>query len=323
MKIHSATSKNIKKAASIIRAGGLVAFPTETVYGLGADAFNPYAVARIFAVKKRPFFDPLIVHIGDFSLMKQLCGDIPSLAERLMRKFWPGPLTFILPKQKTVPGIVTAGLPTIAVRMPSHPVALAFLKKVNIPIAAPSANPFGSLSPTEAVHVTKHLGEAVDIVLDGGRCPVGVESTIIDLTAKKPVILRHGALPLEEIEQFAGKMNIHRGKSKPVCPGSFRYHYAPRTKLKLLSCSSDLGSDLSRKRGLLAFKAPKNRLSFFQKIEVLSPAGDLHEAAANLFSCLHKLDEEGLDVIYAEPVPEAGLGRAIMDRLRKAAQKTS
>lgn len=321
MKLVVATSSTIHQAATFIRAGGLVAFPTETVYGLGADALNPMAVAKIFEVKNRPRFDPLIVHIADVSLMEKLCTLGDERARKLIDRFWPGPLTLVLPKSEIVPEIVTAGLPTVALRMPAHPVALALIREAGTPVAAPSANPFGYLSPTTAEHVKEQLGEKVDMILDGGPCQVGVESTIINLSQPEAVLLRPGGLPLEQIEQTIGKVRIAAtDSSRPQAPGQLPRHYSPRTPLRILMGDTPRIPE-GKRVGLLAFRHPSENLPY-ERIEVLSPAGDLKEAAVNLFACLHKLDRAGLDVIYAEPVPAVGLGRAIMDRLMKAAAGT-
>jgi len=307
----------IRQAAEIIRQGGIVAFPTETVYGLGADAYNPLAVARVFEVKRRPFFDPLIVHIASPAHLKKLVKDIPSSARKLTEKLWPGPLTVVLFKEEHIPDIVTAGLPTVALRMPSHPMALSLIKESKCPIAAPSANPFGYLSPTTAEHVRGQLADQVDLILDGGPCPVGVESTIVSFSENKPRLLRPGGVSLEEIESIIGKVEINSIKDRPVAPGMLPRHYAPRTPIVLDWDEKHLDSYKGKKIGFLAFQEPKNFLQF-QHIEVLSKKGDLREAAANLFSAIRRLDALDLDLILAEAVPEAGLGRAIMDRLRRA-----
>ncbi len=307
-------NETLKKAAEIIKRGSLVAFPTETVYGLGADALNPKAVARIFEVKNRPRFDPLIVHIADFQDVERLWSKIDERAKLLMETFWPGPLTLVLSKSNIVPDIVTAGLDTVAVRMPSHQVALALIKMASVPIAAPSANPFGYLSPTEAIHVARQIGDKIELIIDGGKCPVGIESTVLAL-ADEPIVLRLGGLPVEEIERIIGPITISTSSPRPHSPGQLPRHYSPRTPLKIIRGEINLPKGI--RAGLLAFQEPQYNLPF-EKIEVLSPQGDFIEAAARLFSCLHELDFAGLDIIYAEPVPETGLGRAIMDRLRKA-----
>jgi L-threonylcarbamoyladenylate synthase len=310
----------IRRAAQIIRQGGIVAFPTETVYGLGADAYNPLAVARVFEVKRRPYFDPLIVHIASPAHLRKLVKDIPSSARKLTEKLWPGPLTVVLFKEEHVPDIVTAGLPTVALRMPSHPMALSLIKESKCPLAAPSANPFGYLSPTTAEHVRGQLGDQVDLILDGGPCPVGVESTIVSFSENRPRLLRPGGVSLEEIESIIGKVEISPIQNRPVAPGMLPRHYAPRTPIVLDWDEKHLDSYKGKKIGFLAFREPENFLQF-QHIEVLSKKGDFREAAANLFSAIRRLDALDLDLILAEAVPEAGLGRAIMDRLRRATSK--
>ena len=209
----------IEQAAKIIRKGGIVAFPTETVYGLGADAFNALAVARIFEVKGRPYFDPLIVHVANPADVEKLVKEIPPSAKKLMERFWPGPLTVVLLKVNNIPDIVTAGLRTVAIRMPNHPMALSLIKESRCPIAAPSANPFGYLSPTTAEHVREQLGDRVDLILDGGPCPVGVESTIVSFLEKKSRLLRPGGVPLEEIESIIGKVEVSPIDDRPSAPG--------------------------------------------------------------------------------------------------------
>ena len=311
----------IRQGAEIIRGGGIVAFPTETVYGLGADAYNPLAVARIFEVKRRPYFDPLIVHIAYPAHLKKLVKEIPSNAKKLTKKLWPGPLTVVLLKEEHIPDIVTAGLPSIAVRMPDHPMALSLIKQSKCPIAAPSANPFGYLSPTTAEHVREQLGDQVDLILDGGPCTVGVESTIVSFLDGKTRLLRPGGVSLEEIESVIGKVEISPIKEdKPSAPGMLSRHYAPRTPIVLDWSEKSLDSYKGRRIGLLAFRKPGTSLNF-NRIEVLSKKGDLREAAANLFTAIRRLDDLKLDLILAESVPEVELGRAIMDRLRRATSK--
>lgn len=310
----------IHRAAQIIQRGGIVAFPTETVYGLGADAFNPLAVARIFEVKRRPYFDPLIIHVANPVDVKKLVKEIPSNAKKLIERFWPGPLTVVFLKKEDIPDIVTAGLPTVAIRMPNHSMALALIKECKCPIAAPSANPFGYLSPTTAEHVRDQLGDQVDLILDGGSCPVGVESTIVSFSENKPRLLRPGGVSLEEIESIIEKVEISPIEGRPSAPGMLPKHYAPRTPIILDWSKKNYDSYKDKKIGLLAFKEQKNFLKFHQ-IEVLSKKGDLREAAANLFSAIRRLDAHYLDLILAESIPEVGLGRAIMDRLRRATSK--
>jgi L-threonylcarbamoyladenylate synthase len=324
------TAENLRLAADRLSLGELVAFPTETVYGLGAHALRPEALARIFEAKRRPFFDPLIVHVPDRSWMPRLCSRVDERAERLMDRFWPGPLTLVLPKTDLVPDLATSGLPTVAVRMPDHPVALGLLRAAGFPLAAPSANPFGRLSPTEASHVQAHFREGIALVLDGGPCAVGVESTILSLEGVTPVLLRAGGLPREDIESVVGPVESARpDPDRPRAPGQLPSHYAPRTPLRLLpgpasreTVRGSTESPETSRIGLLAFRdAPPDH--GFAAMEALSPDGDLRRAAANLFACLHRLDALGLDLLLAEPLPEIGLGLAIMDRLRKAAADSS
>lgn len=313
------TDEAIRRAASLLREGKIVAFPTETVYGLGACALNPKVVVRIFEVKERPFFDPLIVHVATLEMAEELCHiSADPRALRLVERFWPGPLTLVLPKKSVVPDIVTAGLPTVGVRMPAHPVALALIREAQVPVAAPSANLFGRLSPTLALHVARQLGDRVDLILDGGKCPIGVESTVLEL-GEEPVLLRPGGIPLEDIERVIGKVRTSPSRGIPRSPGQLPSHYAPRVPLRIVLQETP---PPGLRVGLLAFREVKHP-EYFAKVEVLSSSGDLREAAANLFTCLHRLEEADLDLIFAEPVPEVGLGRAIMDRLRKAEGKTT
>lgn len=318
MTLHTASPEMILHAASILQGGGLVAFPTETVYGLGADALNPAAVARIFEAKQRPFFDPLIVHVADrFQAAK--IADIPEKASVLMEAFWPGPLTLVMKKKEGVPDLVTSGLATVAVRVPAHPVALALIRAAGCPVAAPSANPFGFLSPTTAAHVEASLGEKADMILDGGPCSTGVESTIIDVSGDSPVLLRPGGIPAEDIEKITGPLGSSlQGHGKPSAPGQLEQHYAPRTSLEILPLEKIFTDARLEKAGVLLWKSPSEKFRS-RALEILSPCGSLNEAAQNLFAALHRLDQSGSEIILAEPVPENGLGRAIMDRLRKAA----
>ena len=314
-------AEQILRAAEIIRRGGIVAFPTETVYGLGADAFKPLAVARIFEVKRRPRFDPLIVHVAGDSDLEKLVLNVPSQAKALIERFWPGPLSVVLTKKESVPDIVTAGLPSVAIRMPRHPMALRFIEEAGCPIAAPSANLFGCLSPTTADHVCEQLGAQIDLILDGGPCEVGVESTIISFLEKIPRLLRPGGAPLEEIESIIGKVEVDpSGESLPAAPGMLPKHYAPQTPIMLDPDKKETNFLNDRKIGLLAFQKSEGNPKY-EHIEVLSKRGDLHEAAANLFAAIRRLDALNLDLIVAEPIPEIGLGRAIMDRLRRASAK--
>ena len=308
---------SIDKAVEILKKGDVVAFPTETVYGLGADALNPYAVAKIFEVKKRPKFDPLIVHIGERGWISAIGDYIPPEAEKLIDRFWPGPLTLILKKKVVIPDIVTAGLPTVAVRMPSHPVALQLIRNFNNPIAAPSANPFGYISPTNAQHVAKMLGEGVPLILDGGSSNYGIESTIVSFNEGKTYLHRHGAISIEELSTTVGPVYEKEKNSACEAPGQLPYHYAPIKPLKIIHSIDEI-HDI--KSSFLAFREPPET-PISKYVKVLSITGDMREAAANFFSYLIELDRDDVDIIYAENIPEAGLGKAMMERLMKASKK--
>ena len=311
---------SIRLAGSIILQGGLVAFPTETVYGLGCDALNPNAVARVFEAKQRPSFDPLIVHITDRAMLGAVVKSVPPTAYRLMDVFWPGPLTLVLPKRAHVPDLVTAGLPTVAVRMPSHPAAQALIREAGVPIAAPSANPFGYVSPTCAQHVVDGLGDRIDLVLDGGPCFLGVESTIVAMTGAWPELLRPGSVTLAEIRNVIGPATYTPATQNIAVPGQHPRHYATRTPMTILAAPGAKPVVHNHERaGLLAMSQPNHRDDQICAMEILSAAGDLREAARHLFAALRRLDERELDRIYAEPCAEFGIGLAIMDRLRRCA----
>jgi L-threonylcarbamoyladenylate synthase len=303
-----------------LRAGDVVAMPTETVYGLAGDGFNPTALARIFEIKHRPLYDPLILHFTETDAAFDVTRDVPEQARKLAAQFWPGPLTLVLPKRDTVPDLATSGLPKVAVRVPAHPVAQALLRAFGGPLAAPSANRFGRISPTDAAAVHAELGDAVPLILDGGPCAVGLESTVLDVSDGTITLLRAGGISVEEIERAAG-MPVARATpvdETPVAPGQLKHHYAPRKSLKLL----DSGDAVPFKSGagLLAFGALTEK--GFSAMENLSPSGDLREAAANFFRALRALDDNPLvEAIYAAPVPHHGLGLAINERLERAAHR--
>lgn len=314
MSIAPADAAAIARAADLLRQGLLVAFPTETVYGLGADAGNGRAVAAVFEAKGRPRFNPLIVHLADLAAANRLAM-LDARARRLAETFWPGALTLVLPKRAGAPisELVTAGLDTIALRVPSHPVARALLQAFGGAIAAPSANPSGALSPTEAEHVERGLGDKVALILDGGACTIGLESTIVGFEHATPTLLRAGAVPRADIERIIGEPLADPAPSAgaaPSAPGQLESHYAPRARLRLGALTAEPGEML------LAFgpDAPKGVPGLN-----LSPTADLREAAANLFAYLHILDETGIAGIAVTAIPEHGLGEAINDRLRRAA----
>lgn len=316
--IHTAGAgqRAIEEAAACLRAGGLVVFPTETVYGLGADALNPKAVARIFEVKQRPRFDPLIVHVADIGWLQDFAAAFPPAARKLADRFWPGPLTFVLPKKDVVPDLVTAGLPTVAVRMPRHPLAMDLIRRVGRPVAAPSANRFGSLSPSTAEDARAEVGDGADMVLDGGPCPVGIESTIVSFAGEQPILLRPGGLPIEDIEAVIGPVPPAAETGKfPESPGRLPRHYAPRTPLELVTAPPP---PAARARAGLLAPFPLPDVAGFARVEILSARGDPAEAAARFFRALRELDGAGLKIIFAIPGPEQGLWRAINDRLQRA-----
>ncbi len=312
---------DVRRAAEIIRRGGVVGMPTETVYGLAADALNPLAVAKIFEAKERPFFDPLIIHVADVFWLPRVVAEFPEQARLLAERFWPGPLTLILPKVAAVPDLVTSGLPSVGVRVPRHPVALDLLRQADCPLAAPSANLFGRISPTTAQHVVEQLGERIDYILDGGPCQVGVESTVLQLSPR-PCLLRPGGVSIEDLIEVIGPIEIgistdHPADEPQTAPGMLPQHYAPRTRLVL---SPGETRTANGRWGLLARQHGPHE-SDFEACEILSPDGDLREAASNFFAALRRLDDLGLDGIVAETFPETGLGRALNDRLHRAAAR--
>lgn len=324
----------VRAAVDVLNQGGVVALPTETVYGLTARALDPEAVAKIFAVKERPAFDPLIVHVWNLEGARAVAEwptETAVVLEKLARAFWPGPLTLVLPKKSVVPDIVTSGLPTVAVRAPSHPVFRRVLKACGEPLAAPSANRFGRISPTTASAVEKELGGRIPLILDGGACSEGLESTIIRVSQsadqKRPVIdiLRAGPITREMLKPFGVVKAKAPVSAAPEAPGQLPSHYAPATPLRLLGPDEVFTPEPGKSYGWLALDGtpdPRRGLvpEAFDAMAVLSPgSGKLSEAAIRLFALLRQLDEAGVDELLAEAVPETGLGAAIMDRLRRAA----
>jgi L-threonylcarbamoyladenylate synthase len=312
-RIVAASPAQTEQAAELLLAGGLVAFPTETVYGLGADATNDAAVARIFAAKGRPHFNPLIVHIIRLAAAERLAV-LDERARLAARRFWPGPLTLVLPRRPDsgLSLLCGAGLDTVALRVPIHGVGRDLLVSTGRPIAAPSANRSGRVSPTTAADVAAELGDEVDLILDGGPCPIGIESTVLDLTGALPVLLRPGGVPIEQLTEALGRIEIPDNvDGAPRSPGRLPSHYAPSLPVRLAATSARPGE------ALLAFgpEAPPG----FAEVLWLSQSGDLAEAAANLFAMLRRLDRPEFAGIAVMPIPETGLGRAINDRLRRAA----
>jgi L-threonylcarbamoyladenylate synthase len=327
-------AEGVERAAHLLRAGHIVAIPTETVYGLAAVAFDEHAVAHVFSVKERPVFDPLIVHLGDPRLddvvdVGRMSAAARRMVDALTEAFWPGPLTLVLPRGPRIPDLVVSGLDTVAVRMPRHPLALAVIRAVGAPLAAPSANRFGRISPTSAADVIAELGDRIPLVLDGGPCAVGVESTVIAVGEQGELtLLRPGGIPPEAMERIAGSPPRSRSSGvAPASPGMLPSHYAPRKRLLLLSPDRlpELGE--ARTLGLLAFSGDEiaaaaalaARTGRAVIARVLSPAGDLEQAARGLFAALRWLDASPAEVLLAEPIPGGGLGHAIRDRLARAA----
>lgn len=312
--------QNIDEAIRVLKNGELVGIPTETVYGLAGNALDPEVVLKIFEVKKRPAFDPLIVHIGNHTALDELILKIPAKAVKLASVFWPGPLTLILPKLKIIPDVVTSGLPTVAIRMPDHPLTLTLLNSLLFPLAAPSANPFGYVSPTTARHVADQLGHKISYILDGGECDIGIESTIIGFEGEDPVIYRLGGKSVEEIEDTVGRVRaIQTSSSRPSAPGMLLSHYAPGEKKVFLGQWDEYRKLLNRDETvLIRYREPDPDFPRDRQV-ILSESGDLREAAKNLFTTLRKLDAPGITYIVAELMPEEGFGRAINDRLRRAA----
>jgi len=312
------TGKDIDYAAQLLAGNELVAIPTETVYGLAGNALQVEAVSKIFAVKDRPSFDPLIIHTSAAGRLSQWTLPLPDPLRILAEKFMPGPLTLLVSKRPVIPDLVTAGSSLVAVRVPAHPLALALLEKVDFPLAAPSANPFGYISPTNAGHVEQQLGNKISYILDGGPCLVGLESTIVGLEKGQVTIFRKGGLPVETIEAIIGPVRVKAvSNSNPLAPGMLKSHYAPRVPLLLGDLEALSNQHTGKRIGVLAFSKGLQRIPIEQQI-ILSPSGNLQEAAQRLFAAMRQLDEMDIDLILAELLPEAGLGRAINDRLRRA-----
>ncbi|MBS3914280.1 MAG: threonylcarbamoyl-AMP synthase [Bacteroidetes bacterium] len=313
---------DIIKAAAILRSGGLVAIPTETVYGLAANALNSDAVAGIFKAKNRPFFDPLIVHIHSISECEKYAEPIPESAVKLAEKLWPGPLTIVLPKKEIVPDLVTAGNDSVGLRVPDHTLTLELLRELDFPLAAPSANPFGYISPTSAMHVQQQLGNEIDYILDGGPCKVGLESTIVRFTEEIPEVLRLGGTAPEVIKNLLGnyKENLNQN-SDPTAPGQLDKHYSPHTKIYLIEYGAEIPKHFENSNiALLRFHQYAKGFPKEHQY-ILSEKEDTKAAAIHLFEFLRILDQKKYSGIVAELVPETGLGRAINDRLKRAAAK--
>lgn len=312
------TGKNIELAKELLLDGKLVAIPTETVYGLAANALNEKAVVSIFEAKERPFFDPLIIHLPSIEAVKSYAELNDKRLLKLAEKFWPGPLTLLLPKKDIIPNIVTSGLEKVAVRIPNHPLTLDLLEKVNVPLAAPSANPFGYVSPTTPNHVNSQLGKKIDYILDGGSCAIGLESTIVGTENNDLCVYRLGGLTNEEIENEVGKVKLNiNNSSNPSAPGQLKSHYSPKKPLYVGEINSLLKTYSSKKIAIICFGEENySRKDFI--VFNLSENKNISEAAINLFNYLRLADECESEIVICEKLPEVGLGRAINDRLNRA-----
>lgn len=312
--------QDIQQAAQHLRNGGLVAIPTETVYGLAANAFDPDAVIRIFEAKKRPLFNPLIVHTASADQLTAFAGPVPTPLMQLSERFWPGPLTLLLPRKETIHPVVTAGSPLVAVRIPAHPLTLSLLSAIPFPLAAPSANLFGTVSPTTAQHVADQFGDTLDYILDGGPCKVGIESTIVKMGDDGQVwVLRPGGVPMEALAEVLGYMpkRVRSESETPEAPGMLRSHYAPGIPLVLGKIDELLPQYAEKKLAILSLNSTFTGNNILTQVQ-LSTSGDLHLAARHLFGALRDLESCGADFILAEPVPDTGIGIAINDRLQRA-----
>ncbi|MCB9795228.1 MAG: threonylcarbamoyl-AMP synthase [Alphaproteobacteria bacterium] len=314
---------DLERAAGLLREGQIVALPTETVYGLAGDALDPEAILRIYEAKRRPRFNPLIAHVHSLEAARPLIAALPEPAAHLAAAFWPGPLTLLLPRSARVPDLLTAGSARVAVRVPKHPLTLSLLERLGRPLAAPSANPSGYISPTTAQHVADQLGEVLPYILDGGPTEVGVESTIIGFDDGKPTIYRPGGLPIEAIEAVVGPLQVAAPEREgPASPGRLSSHYAPEARVILGDPRALMAAHPGRRLAALPWSRPLPELPAAQQI-VLSPSGDPREGAQRLFAALRALDALDAELILAEPAPTEGLGVAINDRLARAAAERS
>lgn len=312
-------TRDIQKAVASLNKGQVIAIPTETVYGLAANIYDDNAVNSIFEIKKRPNNNPLIVHIKSIDQLASVAREVPPIAEKLASHFWPGPLTLVLKKQKTISDLISSGKDTVAVRVPNHKVTLNLLENLNYPLAAPSANPFGSISPTNTNHVFQYFNDQIDIILEGGSCSNGIESTIIGFDNNEAILYRHGSIAIEEIEKITGPLKIiTKDNVAPNAPGMFTRHYAPSTKSFLVDdCRKELESFGTEKIGVLQFQ---HKIETDRPITqyILSSTGDFREASKNLYAYLHEMDSLELDILLIEKLPNINLGKSINDRLNRA-----
>lgn len=313
-------STDIELAVKLLNEGEVIGIPTETVYGLAGNALNTDAVARIFEVKNRPTFDPLIIHTHSIEQFENYVDITDDRVYTLAEKFMPGPLTLLLPRKSIIPDLVTSGLDTVAIRIPQHLLTLELLSQLDFPLAAPSANPFGYISPTSSQHVNHQLGEKISLILDGGECQVGIESTIVGFDGNDTIVFRKGGLSIEDIEAVVGKVKvIEHSSSNPLAPGMLKSHYAPRKPLILIDNASEIAQQ-AIKIGYIGFQNYTLNIPKENQL-LLSPTGDFKEAAKNLFAYMRQLDNTDVDVIYTTLLPEKDLGRAINDRIRRATVK--
>lgn len=315
-------TQDIMAAKAVLEAEDVIGLPTETVYGLAGNIYSEKAIQRIYEVKQRPAFNPLIVHIKSINDLHKVALEVPDVAYQLAEQFWPGPLTLLLKKQLSVPDWITAGKPSVAVRIPNHPLALNLLEQLDFPLAAPSANPFSSISPTTALHVKQYFDPDIPLILDGGACQRGIESTIIGFDSDHPILYRLGSLAAEQIETYTGPLkSVIKNNTNPEAPGMLSKHYSPNTALLLTDdVVSTVQEHEGSKLGLLTFVHIKRRENI-KHLECLSGSANLEEAATQLYAALHRLDKAGLDLIIAERFPDCGLGRSINDRLERAAKQ--
>lgn len=318
-----AISTDLILAKKLLEKGQLVAIPTETVYGLAGNALDSLAVAAIFETKNRPSFDPLIIHVASIDEASTYCSEFPEPLRKLASAFWPGPLTLLLPKTSQIPDLVTSGLDRVAIRVPNHPQTLALLQSLDFPLAAPSANPFGYISPTTPEHVNAQLGEFIPMILDGGPCKVGLESTIVGMAGEDVVVYRLGGLEIDAIESIVGKVKLQdHSSSNPQAPGLLESHYAPAKPLVLGDLTKLIPQYASQGKsfGVLSFQNFSEEVALEKQIR-LSQNGNLKEAAANLFASMRSLDDMNIEFILAELAPDHDLGKAINDRLKRASAK--
>lgn len=314
-------TQDIQHAIDVLRQRDVVAIPTETVYGLAGNAYDEVAVKKIYALKQRPLYNPLIVHIASADRLSTVAQHIPDKAYQLAKQCWPGPLTMVLNKKNHIPDVVTAQQSTVAVRVPQHPLTQALLAQIDFPLAAPSANPFGSISPTRASHVAQYFGKNLEVILDGGDCMQGIESTIVGFSGEQVIVYRMGSISIEQLEKEIGRVEVvTHASNSPQAPGMLSRHYAPQTPLYVTEVPEAMLAQTSITRiGVLRFQSALQHPNIIHQ-EILSPSGNFAEAAKNLYAAMHRLDNCGAQVIIAERLPDYDLGKTINDKLQRASQ---